>query len=170
MIRSPAKNIPADIPIKVACDEQVQLTIVVVIEEPGRRRPSFSSNSSCSRHIGECAISVISVQYIPSVVGYIKISESIVVVIADGNTHSIIVPGVTQTGGRCHIGKTSILVLAIEPIPKCRFTSGEIGRGLYRVVQFSAIHEDDIDQSIIVVIKQCNPASHRFDQIFLRGG
>jgi DUF917 family protein len=57
-----AKDVPADVPIEVACYEQVQPSIVIVVKESSGGRPATSANARLSRNIGERSIAAVAVE------------------------------------------------------------------------------------------------------------
>ena len=86
------------------------------------------------------------------ILGYVEIRKSIAVVIADGNSHSVCVPG--HSGFHSHIGESAITVIAIERVPQ----------GLWRTVEITgpAVDEVNIHPAIVVVIEKCATRSDRF--------
>ena len=73
-----------------------------------------------------------------------------------------------KAGRRCNIREAAVAILAIQAIPVGRVTAPEIGRYRLRILQVTAVHQEDIEQAIIIVIEQRDSAAHRLDQVFLR--
>src|SRR5271168_3151344 len=101
---------------------------------------------------------VVMVEAILSKIGYVEVGPSIVVVVS--NSHAI-APSVI--GYSClyrYIGKSSVVVVMEKRgmrgfcFTSLRFVGG-------------AIHEIDIEPSIVVVIDQCNAGTNRIDDEFL---
>ena len=63
-----------------------------------------------------------------------------------------------------------VAILAVQAIPKRRLTASKIRGAFDRVVELAAIHEEDIEKPVVVVVKQRHAAAHRLDQILLLRG
>ena len=63
-----AEDVPADVPIEVAGDEQVQPSVVVVVEKSGRGRPAAGADARLRRHIGESSIAAVAIEGVAPVV------------------------------------------------------------------------------------------------------
>ena len=99
----------------------------------------------------------------------VEIGEAVVVVIADGDSHAIVsVTGVRESRFLRDIGEAAVFVLPVQPIPKAWIFAIEAFRQPHGIADPSAIHQEDIKQSIVVVVEEGNASRHGFDQIFLR--
>ena len=163
-----AEDVPADVPIEIAGDEQVQPSIVIVIEESGGGRPATGADARLRRHIGERSIAVVAVEGVPPIARDVEIRESVVVVIADGHAHAVVVPGAGETRRGCHIRETAVAVLPIQPVPIRRIPTGEVGGEFCGIVQLPAVNQEDVEKAVVVVVEQGHAAAHGFDQVFLR--
>src|SRR5712692_8936547 len=76
-------------PIEIAADEQVELAVVVVVEKAGARAPSGGRHSRLRRHILKLAVAAIPVENIGAIGGQVEILKSVVIIIADGDAHSV---------------------------------------------------------------------------------
>ena len=111
------------------------------------------------------------VERVTAKAGYVDIFEAVVVVVAHGHPHIVVVlrhPG--EAGLFRDIGKRAIGILMIEPIP-------ELAVGLVRqlvirhgIVDLGAIREEDIEAAVVVVIEESYAAAHGFYQVLVRGG
>src|SRR2546430_7562192 len=54
-------------PIHITGQEEVEVAVIVVIEEPGARTPSASDNSGALRYVGERAVPIVMVESVPSI-------------------------------------------------------------------------------------------------------
>src|SRR5258708_6211656 len=61
MERRSTKDVPADVPVEVACYKQVQAPVVIVIEESGRRRPAARSDARLRCDIRKSPVAVVAV-------------------------------------------------------------------------------------------------------------
>ena len=104
-----------------------------------------------------------------SVAGDVEIGEAVIVVVADGDSHAIVsVSGVGQACLLRHVGETAVFILPVETVPVARIFAVEILRRLHRTGNPSAIHQKNIEQSVVVVVEKRDSAGHGLDQILLR--
>src|SRR5882762_3417993 len=165
-----AVAVGAKSPIDVTGHEQVELAVIVVVEESGARAPPAGGDSGRFRDVGERAISVVVVQRVAAVVGHVDIFEAVVVIVAHGDAHSVVV---LRHSGEARlfrdVGKRAVGVLVIEPVRE--LPVGLVGELAVRhgIVDLCAIDKEDVEPSIVVVIQQCYAASHGLDQVLVRG-
>src|SRR5690348_5890342 len=77
------------LPGDVIRDQEIESSVVVVVEPRGARSPpSEVFNSGAPGHIGERAVAVVAVENAAAVAEDEKIGKAVVVVIADGDSHS----------------------------------------------------------------------------------
>jgi hypothetical protein len=67
----------------------------------------------------------------------------------------------------CDVCKTAILILPTQLVPMRRIARRESRGRLELMTHAPAVHEEDVQQPVIVVIEQCHNAAHGFDQLFL---
>src|SRR5450631_422008 len=109
-------------PVAVIRDDQVEVSIVVIIEPGGSDRPQFSSLSIGPAHtrrlgyIRKCAIAVIAVKRVPMNSNDVEILEAIVVVVANGDAHLISMA--RDAGFLGHVGKSSVPIIVVQAIEK----------------------------------------------------
>src|ERR1700731_2809934 len=68
-----------------------------------------------------------------------------------------------------HVSEAAIAVLAVESIPIARIMPIKVFRRVHQMIDATAVHEEYIEQSVIVVVEKGDAAGHGFDQILLRG-
>ena len=78
-----------EIPIQIAKDDQIQKPVAIQIDPRRAGGPPASRDAGLLRHVGERAVAVVVVELVAAIGGYIKILESVVVVVADGNAHAV---------------------------------------------------------------------------------
>src|SRR5262249_16649834 len=106
-----------------------------------------------------------------AVTGDVKIREAIIVIITNGNSHTVIsVCRICQSRLLGNISEAAIFILTEEPIPVARVLAIKVLRNRHRVSYTSAVYQENIQQSIIVVIEKGDTPGHGFDQVFLRSG
>src|SRR5207244_4777244 len=113
-----AKAVGFEAPVHITCDEEIELAVVVVIEEPCAGAPAACTDSGFSGHVSKRSVSIVVIQGVSSIPCYIDIFETIVVVVSDSDTHAIEALRSTahaRTYG--HIGERSIRILMVETIP-----------------------------------------------------
>src|ERR1700723_2783951 len=63
------------------------------------------------------------------------------------------------------VGESAIRILAVQSIPIGWISTIEVyGRG-HLVANASAIHEENVQQTVVVVIEECDPSRHGFNQM-----
>ncbi len=111
------------------------------------------------------------IENILSVAGDVEIGEAVIVVIADGHSHSVVaVSGIGQPRFLSDVGEAAVFVLPIQPVPVTRVLAIEILRQTHGTGYASAVDQENIEQSIVVVIEQRDATGHGLDQILLRCG
>ena len=141
------------IPVEIAQDHEIKITISIKIDPRSAGGPSASPNS------------VVVVELVSAISCHIKILEAVVIVITDGNPHAV--SGSLKTGLLRHVLKCSVRFLVVKSIPvfrTCLLWNRPLGS---RIAQRSAIHQKNVETAVVVVIKHCHSRSHRFGQILL---
>src|SRR3984957_2171269 len=105
-------------PVEIAGHKQVQLSIVVVVKESCRHRPSARRYSRFRRNIREGAVTIIVVEDVLPEVSYVNIRKAVVVVVPDSNSHSVIgISRVLQTGLHGDVSERAVFVLTVKKVP-----------------------------------------------------
>src|SRR5664280_2360596 len=104
------------IKIQVLAYIEIKKAVIIVIQPNcSRAEISFFSADTCTfGNVCKCPVPIIFIEYICSIIANIHIGETIVIVIADCNTHTI--PWSANTGFLCHVFKSSISAIVIEMI------------------------------------------------------
>src|SRR5260370_33508174 len=71
-----------------AGDEQLQLSVIVIVKPDGASGPAGRGDAGLISHIRERAVTVVVIKNIASITRDIDINPAIAVVIADGDTHA----------------------------------------------------------------------------------
>lgn len=114
------------IEVNEAADEKIQPSIIIVIKPDSTGGPSGSRYSSLVGNIRKCAIPIVSIQDTAAILGYIKIGETVSVVIADGDAHSV--AAAENTRLFCNVGKRAIAIVAIQGVAKGAGGCEEVAR------------------------------------------
>src|SRR5581483_11479916 len=120
--------------------------------------------------IAESAIAVVMIEGVGAVSGYVNVLESIVVIIPHRHSHVVVIlRHSTDTGFFRDIGESAVGVLTVEPVPELWI--GFVGQLAIRhgIVDFGAIGKEDVQPSVVVVIKKSDTSSHRLDQVLITG-
>src|SRR5580698_8396458 len=116
-------------PVQVAGYKQIQLSIVVIVKESCRYRPSARGHSGLRRNIGESAVTVVVVKDVLSKVGHVNVRKPVVVVVPNSNSHSVVsFPGVLQAGLLSDVSERSVFILAVKAVPVFRVVPLEVNR------------------------------------------
>src|SRR5215472_14014848 len=86
---------------------------------------------------------------------------AVIVKVPDSNPHAVN-SAVRYTRGVGYIGKCAVGVLAIQSV-LARFA-------IQRKTMTSTLHKENVQPAIVVKVKECAAASHRFNEILLRCG
>ena len=92
-----------------------------------------------------------------SVVGDVEVFPSIVVVVAHADALAPAVRG--QPGLSGHVGKSSVVLIAIQMIGRSRSGRKSLERG--------AVHQENIGPAIVVVVENRNAGSRGLNDVFL---
>src|SRR5215475_12318993 len=101
-------------------NEQVQPSIIVVVEPDGAGRPSRRRHAGLFRDVGKCAITIVVIQNAAAVLSDVDVGETVAVVVADGNTLSVAAGD--DTGFLRNIGESAVAIVLIEGVAQwgCR--------------------------------------------------
>ena len=158
------------VPFHITGHEEIEMAVVVVIEETRGTRPASASDACFCRNISERSVAIIVVQDILPIIRDKQVGIAIVVVVAYGHRYSIIaIARIGQPGGLRDVCKASVAILAVQPIPVARIAALKILRNVQVLSDSSTVHEKNIQEAVVVVVEQRNPARHRLDQEFLSG-
>ena len=87
-----AIHIAFECPAKVTADVEVEETITVKIEERSAGGKSASGDASRRRDFTEFPVTIVMVEFVAAVVSDKQIRMAIVIVVADGNAHTVAMP------------------------------------------------------------------------------
>ena len=164
-----AVNILLEAPIEIAADEQVELAVVVVVEKAGARAPSGGRHSRLRRHILKRAVAAIPVENIGTIGGQVEILKSVVIIIADGDAHSVPGPDPGQARLLGDIGEFSVAIVPVEPIPVLGVALVDFRPRRHRVLEPGAVSEEDIEIAIVIVVKKRDASAHCLQQVLVGG-
>src|SRR5271170_2987589 len=146
------------------------MSVVVEVEETRRDMPTATSDACFGGYIREGAVAIVVVERVLAVVGDEQVGIAIVVVVTDRHAHSVVARSCAgESGGLGDVGEAAILVLAIEAVPVTRIGPVEILGRFRRVGYATTVDQEDVEQTIVVVIEEGYAAGHGLDEIFLRG-
>src|SRR5262249_34856799 len=104
------------IEIDVIGAEQIEPAIAIVIDPRAARAPvsSIAANASPGGHVRKSAIAIVVVENVLAPVGDEQVLESVIVVVADANTHGP--TGSEQARLRGYIGEGPVAIVLVEPV------------------------------------------------------
>ena len=165
-----APDIFREIPGEVAYNEQVEVTIVVVVDKARADRPLTGRYTGLGGYIFKGPVAAVAVEHVGSEVGEIEIDESVVIEIARGNAHAV--PRVTSPGDAGllrNVGERAVALVSVQPVRVARMRAVD-GDALVVVdVQATAVEEENVEQPVAVVVEQAHAATHRFDEELTAG-
>src|SRR5271165_275406 len=107
-----APQIALDAPLNIVGDEQVQLSVAIVIQPRGAGAETGVPDSRCRGHVLELAAALVVKEMISSERGDINILASIVVIV--GHRHTDAVNFHIQTAALCDVGEGPVMIVAVE--------------------------------------------------------
>src|ERR1700733_12318875 len=144
----------------IAGNEQVQLTVTVIVTKARAIRPVAEGHSSLLSNICERPITVVMKETVLSEITYIQIWPAVIVVVS--HSHAVAPAAVGYAGLGSNIGKGAIVIVMEE---------GGVWRLSLAIHCFigRTVHQVDIDPAIMVVVQQGHARAGCFqDVIFLR--
>src|SRR5271157_3016947 len=154
-----------NIVIEIIYDQEIDKTIIVVVEPSSRNCPGLTkirdvtANACFSGHVSECTVAIIVKELVSIHTSNVQIYKAIVVVVSGGHTHGI--ADSLQPRLFSNIGKSTIAVIPIKAVVIVRTRFLERGNA-------RAIREENVEQPIVVVVKHRNSPGHGLDGISLR--
>src|SRR5262249_48614514 len=133
----------------------------VIVEPGGAGRPlARVLHPSLFRDLGERPIPVVVKQRAGGIAGDKQIGVAVVVVVADGDSHSVKILAIDSGFGG------DLLELAVPQVAIQRVAHGS---GAFAARCFAAIYEKNVQQSVVVEVQESYSASHRLDEKAVRG-
>ena len=163
-----AVDLASEAPVHVSCDEQIEPSVVVEIEEERRHAPSAALDARSLCHIIEPSVTVVVIERVCVVTRYVEIRETVIVIVAHRDTHAISTARHSADIGRSrHVGERSVVTVAVETI--CEAVGlAYVGLGRHRRRHLRAVRKEEIEPAVIVVVQHRHAAAHRLDEVFLR--
>ena len=150
-----AEEVLLDRPFDVARDEQIQLSVVVVVEPERARGESACRDARRARHVDELAGTRISKQSIAAESRHVEIGAAVVVVVGGGSAQRVQLDA--ESRRRRHVGERAVAVVAIER--ETRFWAC-VPRPVRRV------EEQDVLPAVAVGIEEQAAGPEGFGQVF----
>ncbi len=150
-----------EIDLNIVGNEQVEQAVAVVIDKRTARAEAIVAGlmqSGLVGDVGECAVAVIAVEPVLSVVGKEEIFEAVVVVVADANTLGP--ASVREAGFGSHIGECAVAVVVIEAVAGA-------GRNAF---QTAASEDEGVHPAVIVVVEKRATGAIYFDNVDVSRG
>ena len=146
-----------EVEFQVIGDEKIQMTIPIVIKEGASRAPSDLGihQAGFSGDIFKSTVPEITVKPIVAEVSAKQILIAVVVVVA--YAHAVCPANRLKSRLPGDVGKCAIAIVLVKPI-------GCSGRS---ALQLGAAEKEDIDPSIVVVVKERATASIGFDDVII---
>src|SRR5205823_5244967 len=82
------------------------------------------------------------------------------IIIVIGNSYAHTVATAAESRGFGDIRKSSVTAISIEPVPEARI-------GLVEARHGCSVHEEDVQQSVTVIVQKPDARPHRFDEVLV---
>ncbi len=153
------------VPPQIPQYDQIEQPVAVQVNPCRTRGPAAPGDASFVGNISKSAVTVVVIKLVSSICSYIQIFVAIVVIITDRDSHSI--AGALQPGFVGDILERTIGLLVVQTIPIFRSSLfGNCARSS-GIIDFSAVHEKEIETAIVVVIEQSDSRTHGLEKVFL---
>ena len=150
------------IELDVTAHEQIDATVLVVIQ-PGRTdRPAVHIDAGLLGHVGKVPIAVVVIENRFAVSGDQQIDKAVVVIVGCRYGHSIYVR--VESGALCHVGKCSVAVVAVEMIVWQRIWLDLERKRMHRIVQRPSVQHIERLQTGVVVVEPNASCASIFEQ------
>jgi hypothetical protein len=104
------------------------------------------------------------VEGIFAVVGDVEIGETVVVVVADGYADAVVaIAGVGEAGFFGDVGEGAVGILAVEAVPVFGVLAVEFLGLVHWIGQLAAVHQENVEEAVVVVIEEGDASAHGFD-------
>src|SRR5205085_6275223 len=70
-------------------NEQIEFAVVVIVEPHCTGRPTRRGKARFFSHVGEGSVTVVAVENIAAVLSYVKIGQTVAVIVADRDAHAV---------------------------------------------------------------------------------
>ena len=141
-------------PVDVSRDEQIELSVVVVVEPDGAGRPAGRREARLLRDIGERAVAVVAVQTRTAARSDEDVREPVVVVVPDGNAHPE--RSSPDAGPLGDVRERAVAVVLVERVFERLLRSIEVAG--------AAVDEVDVHPPVVVVIEERAARAQGFRQ------
>src|ERR1700730_12073946 len=153
------------IPLKVAQNNKIEQAISIQIDPGGAGGPTAARNTGLLGYLGESAIAIVVVKLVSAIGSHIQILVAIVIVVPDCYPHAV--AGTLEPSSLGYVFKRAVGLLMEKSIPVLRTGFPRDAAFWSGISERSAVHQENVETSIIVVIEQRHACSHGFRQIVL---
>src|SRR6185369_11114063 len=156
-----------EVPLQVARDHQIQQAVAIEVHPCSAGGPSSTGDTGVGRYIGERTVAVVVIKLVAAIRRHVEILIAVVVIISDGNSHTVTCSLHTRLFG--DVLERAVLLLMVEPVPVpgiCFLRNCALGRW---IGNGRAVDQKQIKTSIIVEVKKGHTSAHRLNQVFFRG-
>ncbi len=144
-------------PLNIIGDEQVQLSVAIVIHPRGAGAEAGVLDSGCRGHVFEFAVALVMKEMVASESGDVDVVASVVIIVRHGYADAIHFH--IQAAAARNIGERAVMVVAIK---------GGSAAPAARHPVFS-VHQQDVDPAVAVGIEKRSAGAECLRQIFLSG-
>ena len=168
----PGNTVPALVGVAVAApfvfpfaevdkpaNEQIEPSVVVIVEPHSARRPAGRCDPGLFRHVTERAVSVVVVKDAAAILRQVDVGKAISIIVTDGN--SLPIPASDDPSFLRYICKCAIPIIMVKRVSQRRWRRVE--------VTSSAIHQVNVHPAIAVVIEKPAARARCLRQIHVWG-
>src|SRR6185295_4995664 len=158
-------------PLHVPGDEQVEPSVVVVVEEARARAPAGAADAGAGGDVTEGAVAVVAVEGVATVTGDVEVLEAVVVVVARGHAHAVdVLRHSREPRPLRDVLESVVRLLVVEPAPESPVGPVRPRGGRHGIVELRAVREEYVEPADVVVVEDGHASAHRLQQVLARGG
>ena len=138
---------------------------MIRVDERGAGRPAGRAHAGSCRDVGKRAVAVVAVEDVPAKRGDVHVLVAVVVVVANRDPHAV--AGAPDPGSVGDVLEAAVGQLPVKPIVKTRIplVGGRPAR--HRIGQRRAVHEEQIEPAVVVVVEHGDASAHGLEQVLL---
>ncbi len=106
------------------------------------------------RHIGERAVPIIAIKDVAIDSRHVQVGPAVIVEISCSDPHGVTLS--FEARALRYFSERAILIVSVETVVEC-------GIVLFQAGNSSAVCEEEVEESVIVEVEECDPAKRRID-------
>ena len=153
-------------PVEVVGDEEIEVTVPIVVEPRRRDRPELPPAGDAGdpgrlSDVLEGPVAAVVVQDVAVHARDVEVRPAVVVVVGGRGAHRVALAPHPRPLG--HVAEPAPALVVVEPVPEARVVLHQLGDP-------GAVGEEDVQPAVAVEVEHGHAAQHRVDDRLVRGG